>query len=1263
MDKWITKSDIANWAATQSGSCQQSLPELIRRLIYATATSTEKWDFPCDSSVNTGGWDGYLETIAASPCFPSGISGWEMGIESSAITKANQDYKKRTTNSLGLKKKESTFVFVTPRAWPGRKNWEIAKKKEKKWKDVRVIAADELEAWLSLAPAVALWLANKIKKIASIKSRGIEELWDEWSLTTNPIMTTDVVIAGRTREMEKVHTWATQTPSLLEIQGDSPDEAFAFLYAAISKFPEGEKTKCLSRCVVIEDIHEFRSYIKTFSTPLIIAAPAECVPVASQAISKGHHVFLSIDSKTIDAGGRAIRLSRPQREPLEKALKASGLSELDTQRYLRDSGRSIAVLRRRLSTSSIVRKPTWVDSINLSVLISLLLVGAWNSDKEGDQKILEKLSGMEYKNLNAELEKLFSVDDSPVRHIGSVWILKAPLDAWFLIAPLITTEWLKKFEQVIHTVLTETDPKYDLTPDKRWAASLYGKYSQYSEWIRKGLVESLTLLAVYGDRAMPSNQGSQLFVDNVVSNIFSNASKWEIWASLKDVTPLLAEASPETFMDQLDEKIQDMPLIFTDLMGEDGVGLGECRHSGLLWALESLAWNSEYFFHSVNILTSLSKIDRGGGWSNRPANSLKDLFLPGLPQTNATPAERLSAFDVVAEREPNIAWKFAESYMHGSVSPSYQFRWRDNGGTRTGLDPENVKNHNEYIKGLLPRLEKLSYATKNNLIESVQNFVSVTDEIRKGILQALKESKPDEYLKEERDKMRANLRSTLNWLNSFGDQKMRAYVVPLNKILKHFEPKDIIEKVGWLVSDPWPRMPEGDRKNFEANDKNVLEKRKLAARELLNKAPLVDILKFSKTIQYVWFFGDALGRAIKSEKEEAKILDTILKDKNVHNHLVCGFAQGRITMTDHNWVSKQIKKLKKRGTYSAQACALLYMGLPEGASVWEEVKKQGPKVEKFYWEQASGFSREDLLKDSKIAIEKLLDVNRPGAALKIAGDHRNNSADSELLQRLLLSILSMDIEKEKHQLDSWHIEGVFQQLHDRNELSLEQIAKLEWPFIKILDNYGKGTLDLAIHKVLQRDPAFFTQLVSMLWKRDDHKPEQETPGITKKQKENMASNAWEVFHRWHLVPGFNSDGSVDEKALVSWVEAVREQSATIGKLIGCDLDIATILSRAPSDPDGIWPHIAVRNLIEKLKNKTIERHIPIGIYNDRGVTSRGMNDGGTLERDLSKKYLEMSKALIAKWPRTASILRSIAESYERDAKCWDVDSDLNDLKF
>ena len=408
---------------------------------------------------------------------------------------------------------------------------------------MRVIAADALELWLESAPAVALWLARQIGKVVSGGVRDLEAFWEEWSLSTKPPMTTDVVIGGRTENVKEIHRWLSQPPGVLEVQGDSPDEAFAFLYAAIMSLSATDSARALSRCVILEDIGQFRECVQACEN-LIIAAPARCLEAAGSAVAKGHHVFIAMDATAIDIRG-GLRLSRPHREAFEKALRASGFSETEAQHRTRESGRSIPVLRRQLSLSDAVRLPTWAKLDSAQLLLTVLLAGAWDDGREGDRHVIETLSGLTYDSFAGKLEAVISVDDSPLRHVGNVWTLKAPLDAWFLLASHLDAQFLKRFRQSINAVLTETDPKYDLPPDKRWAASLYGKTSRYSEWLRRGLVESLTLFAVYGDRAA-HNAGGVAFqglADAVVNDTLGAADTWQAWASLKDVTPLLAEAA------------------------------------------------------------------------------------------------------------------------------------------------------------------------------------------------------------------------------------------------------------------------------------------------------------------------------------------------------------------------------------------------------------------------------------------------------------------------------------------------------------------------------------------------------------------------------------------------------------------------------------------------------------------------------------------------------------------------------------------------
>jgi hypothetical protein len=1262
--KWIDAGDIKNWVIGKQRHCQATLPELVRRLILAhTAGNIDEFNFPSGDSVSTSGWDGRLKTSVVSPFFPRGASGWEIGTDKSAHAKAEADYIKRTADPMGFTVADTTFVFVTPRLWPGRIKWQGEKRETGTWKDVRVINADILEQWLESAPAVALWLARQIDKVISDDIRDLEAVWEEWSVGTNPTMTPALVIGGRTRDLEVIQKWIADKPSILEVQADDPDEALALLYASISTLPETEKRQALARCVVVQHISELRQLTQAFQNyPLIIAGSGECIRAAPAAVAKGHHIFISMDSTVI--GIRDIlRLSRPQRGEVEKILRESGLSDTQAQQIARDSGRSIPVLRRHLFQSRAVSAPQWATAESAKKLLGVLFANAWDENAEGDRQVVGTLSGMSYDIFVRELTPFLSMEDSPIRKVGNVWILKSPLDAWFLLAPHVTQNHLRLFAQSLLAVLTKTDPKYELEAEKRWAAAMYGKSNPYSEWLRTGLVESLVLLAVFGNRSA-NVASTQAFADSVVREILITADKWEAWASIKDATALLAEAAPSSFMDAIEKWVAENPTVFRDLMKDDPGIFSECRHSGLLWALEGIAWSPEYLTRATNILLELASIDPGDRWANRPINSLADIFLPGFPQTHAKPKDRLEALESLIDKNPRIVWRFTQKYFgDGSISESHRFRWRDTGGTRRGLDQEKNREYQEYQIGLSPILRDLA-CKRENLVDSVDGFIRFPVDMRKKLLATLEAMNPNDLSKEERDLLLQAVRAALNWINSYGENDQLAHVPTLNRILKIFAPADVLERVGWLLSTPWPRLPEGQPKDYKAIETTIEKAQKDAAREVLNNASIARIIEFAATIQYQGVLGHSLARAVRDKTEDSALLDAFSVHATDMPMLLRWYSRGRVEVNGHGWIAAQIESMKARGNYSAEACALLYFGLPEGSDTWSVVNAHGKDVETAYWRQASGRSQTDKVKDAPIAVEKLLDAMRPEAALEIAGES-GVSVSSILLQRLLQELLTLEEKKFRDgAMDLYYLGHVFNQLYERNEFSIEEIAKLEWPFAALFEELKRYTsTPMALHRILKKDPQFFSLLISFIYKRDDHTADPTLVDITDEMAERRAHVAYQVLRSWRMMPGIEDDGTLDEKELTDWVEAARRQCAETKHVRGCDRQIGSVLARAPSDNDGIWPHVAVRNLIEHLNNEMIDRHIQNEIYNSRGVVSRGPDDGGKRERELADKYEKMSDALKNKWPRTSAILRGIADSYRYQAKREDIETELWDLRW
>jgi hypothetical protein len=536
-------------------------------------------------------------------------------------------------------------------------------------------------------------------------------------------------------------------------------------------------------------------------------------------------------------------------------------------------------------------------------------------------------------------------------------------------------------------------------------AGVYGKHFKCSEWMRRGLVESLVLLAVYGERISRAIDGPQEFADAVVHDILAGAHTWQAWASLKDIMPLLAEAAPDAFLDIVEEKIEADSSLFKDLMHdeENRYGFGDCQHSGLVWALEGIAWHPEYVVRVARVVTSLAIVDPGGRWSNRPLASLTDILLPGVPQTHASPEQRLAAYDVVIQQDPRIAWKIAERHMNGGViSASHTFRWRESGGPRAPLGGELRKDYIAYITGLVPRWAELAGATNENLAAAVLHFFRLQTPVRDQVLAALKDIDATSLSKEDRRVLLRNLRHTLHWITNYGRKnKHKKYLPMLRQAYNALTPTDTLDRVDWLFIEGFPELPDESARTRDGE--RLGHVRKKAARDLLDDVPLAQVLDYGEALNHPAILSSSLARAVRTKKEDAALVDALAARVIKNSWLLVGYSMGRIEEVGGKWATEQIERLKKEGNFTPEAGAALLRGLPESGTTWATVAPYGTEVEQAYWQWASGYTRSDHTKeqDTTTAVEKLLSVGRPEVAVECAGD-AHISLPSALLKQVLL---------------------------------------------------------------------------------------------------------------------------------------------------------------------------------------------------------------------------------------------------------------------
>lgn len=234
----IDATDLNAWSNRREA--QSLLPRVVRRLVHATSERVKRVGFPADEGVQLGGYDGIVRVGESNAFVPEGASVWELGTNRGVKAKADEDYKKRCDDPLGLDPSETTFVFVTPRRWGGKDDWVAAKEAEGFWREVRAYNADDLEEWLELAPGVHVWLSSRLGKQPE-GARDLAGFWAAWSGVTNPPMSPDLVVLGRDSEADQLLEWVRGGPSALTCRAESREEALAFFAAALHRMPAEER--------------------------------------------------------------------------------------------------------------------------------------------------------------------------------------------------------------------------------------------------------------------------------------------------------------------------------------------------------------------------------------------------------------------------------------------------------------------------------------------------------------------------------------------------------------------------------------------------------------------------------------------------------------------------------------------------------------------------------------------------------------------------------------------------------------------------------------------------------------------------------------------------------------------------------------------------------------------------------------------------------------------------------------------------------------
>ncbi len=1254
----VNATDLDLWANRRDA--QGLLPELVRRLVHGSAHDVVRSGFRSGEGISLGGWDGIIEAKQGNAFVPGGSSAWELSSERNVSSKADDEYVKRTPKPGDVNPSEGTFVFVTPRRWSGRDSWAAARLAEGRWRDVRAYDADSLAEWLELAPGVHLWLSLLLGKHLE-GAVDAETFWNDWSSATQPPVGTDLLFSGRSDAEQAIQTWLHEDAPTTALQCESRDEAAAVFVSALLRQRPEEQMAYLTRTVIVRDPAAWHRLAAPCSE-LILVPTFDVGDAIARAVRSGHRVVVALGRADSAADGTIV-VPRVGRADAMSTLMSAGVPEDQARELASLARRSFLSFRRKLAQRPEVQQPLWARPQEAPSLLPALLAGAWDDSFEGDREALHELAQTPFDAVNATAVRWFHEDDPPLRQVRGAWYLVSKEDAWSLLSRFLTLAHVEHFNTVVLSVLGAPDPRFSVADEQRWMAAVLGHRSKFSEILRKSLSDTLAVMGARGGSVALSRGGTARdYAAKIVRELLEKANEnWRVWASLSEcgALPLLAEAAPDTFLDAAEEGLRGDPPILRELFREreGNTIFVSSPHTGLLWALETLAWSPEYLPRAALVLAKLARLDPGGNLNNRPKNSLRQIFLLWHPQTAATLEQRFRVLDTLQGHESDVAWSILSNLVprgHDSASNNPAPRWREWKGDAGG----NATRRELYAGARL--VTERMVADVGTRGERWQDLIealgTLPPDLHEGIVKRLTAINPDEVPPSDRATIWHALRATISRHRSFPDSGWALpaeRLAPLTELYDHFTPVERAARYGWLFGAR-PELPEGLERDWTALEQATGGARKEAVRAILAEAGFEGVLDLISKVEQPAELGFALARTgVAGADEDRLLLAHLASTDPAHAQFGRGLAFGGIQVHGREWAEEKSRDAAG-GLTPAQRAEILIC-LPSDEGCWDLAAACGAETEHHFWVHVRPFGI--AAAGAEPAARKFLEHGRPyTAAVVLAMNARRTPALSPtLVLDALEQVLRTPPEDDDAALGGFghHIPDLLDQLSEAEGLDEARMAQLEWAYLPLLANGGaRRPSPRFLHRGLATNPTFFADVVSLLYRGEG----EEARDLSDQDRVRVRHGHY-LLESWRTVPGTGADGTVDGAYLKDWVDRAREILRERDREAIGDQLIGTALSGSAPGADGLWPDVSLRDTLEWVASRHLEKGVELGLRNSRGVTSRAVDAGGDQERKLAEKYDGFARATSETWPRTSAMLGRIADQYRSDGRREDDDAE------
>ena len=531
-------------------------------------------------------------------------------------------------------------------------------------------------------------------------------------------------------------------------------------------------------------------------------------------------------------------------------------------------------------------------------------------------------------------------------------------------------------------------------------------------------------------------------------------------------------------------------------------------------------------------------------------------------------------------------------------------------------------------------------------------------------LVALEAAEPRITDKADRASLWDKLRGVLHHHRQFPDAEWSlpdAVLDRLDSVYDRFAPTDTLERAAWLFQQS-VQLPKPPGADWEAEQRDVDATRQQAAQALYANGGMPAVLSLARLTETPGYIGKAFYECGLPASDIDALLEATVRSDDSHERDI-GYGLIACLFRDRKepWAADLIAKARAE-SWGDTALLTILRALPVERWTWEQVAQISGEIETTYWCRAPVFWMSDDREDIAYALRMLISTGRAREALPLAGRSKNVHLPSNLLVEVMQSAARQPFKNNgdgnETTMFQRYVAEILQLLDERDDVDRNTLVALEWTYLHVLEHSRRPAKVLL--RALSEQPSLFIEMLSAVFKASEESgvvdPEPEDP----KHARAVVTQASRLLRLWNRIPGTRDDGTIDGRALETWIMEARSPAKVAGREDIADSRIGDMLSASPMGADGNWPAEPVREVIDLFRSKPMIDGFQIGKSNRRGATTRTPRAGGELERQEAAKYRTWAKAIAYDHPRTAKALDSLANQYDSQARRHDEDAERRD---